>query len=413
MTAAVGVRVKFYRGAWWIFINHHGRRRSKKVGDQQTAFRIARELRQRLASGDLHLPVSDGDISLQKYSADWLVQARLNLKASTVSFYEGHLEQHIMPMLGSRLVASLRRADCRTLVTICRAKGLKATTVRGIARTLSTILSQAVEDELLPANPALRLGKYLRSADDPEPVVDPFSRDETTHLLTVARNQFPEWYPWLLCGLRTGLRAGELLALQWSDFGWRGGFVQVQRNLVRGHLTTPKNHQRRRVDLSHQLQAALRLWRRRERRAWLQKGLPRPEWVFASVTGTTLDESNVRKALNRMLDAAGLHGRGPHQMRHTFASRLLQDGAPITYVSQQLGHKDAAITLRVYAHWLPTASKERLVDLLDDAHLDASQAHPTRLEYDDQNVLSRLNGVVSRVGIEPTTRRLRVCCSAN
>ena len=159
-------------------------------------------------------------------------------------------------------MSSFRRADCRLLVTACRAKGLKATTVRGIARTLSTILSQAVEDELLPANPAFRLGKYLRAADDPEPTVDPFTADESTQILAVAHERFPDWYPWLLCGLRTGLRAGELLALQWSDFNWRYGFVQVQRNIVGGQLTTPKNHQRRRVDLSRQLQAALRLWRR-------------------------------------------------------------------------------------------------------------------------------------------------------
>ena len=48
----------------------------------------------------------------------------------------------------SRRVFALRRADCRELVTVCRAKGLKVGTVRGIVRTLSTILSQAVEDEL-------------------------------------------------------------------------------------------------------------------------------------------------------------------------------------------------------------------------------------------------------------------------
>ena len=56
----MGVKVRFYRGAWWIFINHHGRRRSKKIGDQQTALRIAKELRDRLGRGDLHLPDSDG-----------------------------------------------------------------------------------------------------------------------------------------------------------------------------------------------------------------------------------------------------------------------------------------------------------------------------------------------------------------
>jgi site-specific recombinase XerD len=129
--------------------------------------------------------------------------------------------------------------------------------------------------------------------------------------------------------------------------------------------------------------------------------------VFASVTGTALDEANVRKAFNRILDAADR--RGPHQMRHTFASLLLQDGAPITYVSRQLGHKDASITLRVYAHWLPTVSSAKLVDVLDDA----ARRAPGAFDQGDQNVLSALNGVVSRVGIEPTTRRLRVCCSAN
>src|SRR6266478_9896172 len=90
-------------------------------------------------------------------------------------------------------IASLRRRDCRDLVRTCRAKGLKVSTVRGIARTLSTILTQAVEDELLPANPALRLGRYLRSADDPEPVIDPFTREEAVDIVAIARTRFPEW----------------------------------------------------------------------------------------------------------------------------------------------------------------------------------------------------------------------------
>ncbi len=75
---------------------------------------------------------------------------------------------------------------------------------------------------------------------------------------------------------------------------------------------------------------------------------------------------NVRKAFNRILDKAELHRRGPHQMRHTFASLLLQAGVPITYVSRQFGHRDSAITLRVYAHWLPEAGADKGVDRLDD-----------------------------------------------
>src|SRR6185436_18881162 len=214
----MGVKLRFRRGAWWIFIDHRGQRRSKRIGDKQTAERLAKEIRERLVRSDFQLPATDASsITLTKYCEDWMRQAKLNLKASTIRFYDGALEQHILPALGSRLVSNLKRSDCRDLVMTCRAKGLKVKTVQGIARTLSTILSQAVEDELLPANPALRPGRYLRSADDPEPAIDPFTADEVELLLSTARTKFPDWYPWLLCGFRTGMRAGELLGLQWGD----------------------------------------------------------------------------------------------------------------------------------------------------------------------------------------------------
>src|SRR5204862_5090321 len=143
---------------------------------------------------------------------------------------------------------------------------------------LSTVLTQAVEDEILPANPALRMGKYLRQGDEPTYEPDPFTKDEVLHIVSVAREHFPEWHPWLLCGLRTGMRAGELLGLQWGDIDWRGGYVQVERNIVRSVLTTPKNHQRRRVDLSRHLRIALWFWRRHQRAAWFKKGEPLPAW---------------------------------------------------------------------------------------------------------------------------------------
>ena len=91
-----------------------------------------------------------------------------------------------------------------------------------------------------------------------------------------------------------------------------------------------------------------------------------------------------------------LDRRGPRQMRHTFASHLLQDGAPITYVSRQLGHRDEAITLRVYAHWLPDASREKFVNLLDDAQPSATQAQPDTLSARYQFVFARNAGHCDR-----------------
>jgi len=75
-------------------------------------------------------------------------------------------------------------------------------------------------------------------------------------------------------------------------------------------------------------------------------------------------------------------------------------GVPITYVSRQLGHKDAAITLRVHAHWLPDTASRRLVDGLDDragASPHVTQASPPAFSDEDQKALSALTGVVSRI----------------
>ena len=76
--------------------------------------------------------------------------------------------------------------------------------------------------------------------------------------------------------------------------------LQVTRSIVRGEETTPKNHQRRRVDLSPQLYLALRDWQTQQSAEWLARGRTRPDWVFPSTAGTPLDESKTRKAFNRV-----------------------------------------------------------------------------------------------------------------
>jgi integrase len=161
--------------------------------------------------------------------------------------------------------------------------------------------------------------------------------------------------------------------------------VSVQRNIVRGVQTSPKSHQRRRVDLSPQLTTALVQWRRVQRTRWLKKGKTMPSGVFPSLERTALEERNVRHVFTRMLEKAELRQIRIHDLRHSYATHLLQAGAPITDVSRQLGHADASITLRVYARCLPD-STQRDVDRLDDevaAHPSASQAHPEAFTPDE------------------------------
>jgi integrase len=332
-----------------------------------------------MSVGGLH------DVSRRMFKNHWTRQLPIQVKADrqrskarravrlSYDVLIQQLRESDGPSLGTRPIRAFSRKDCRDLIAGCRAKALRIATVRGIARTVSAVLSQAVEDEHLAANPALRLGKYLRRGDEPKRQVDPFTREEATLLVATAAEHFPEWHAWMLTALRTGLRLGELLGLQWGDVDWHGGYIQVERAIVGGKLTTPKNHQCRRVDLSRQLRSALRLWRKQQSAKWLKLGRPRPRWVFASVVGTPFDESNVRKAHRQIVETAGLRHRRIHDLRHTFASLLIQGGESLVYVKDQMGHSSIQITVDIYGHLVPGGNRAA-VDRLDDASKPVAQA---------------------------------------
>ncbi len=371
-----------------------------------SALGIAKQLRRHLAEGDLNLETKPAQRveTLNTYANTWLTTVTGTLKASTLRFYQANLDRYVRPLLGTRPIESLSRADCRELIARCRSKGLRVSTVRGIARTLSVVLSQAVEDEKLRANPALRLGRYLRRGDEPKAVVQPFTRAEAAVLVATARHQFPRWHAWALLALRTGLRLGEQIGLQWGDIDWNGQFVLVQRNVVRGVMTTPKSHQCRRVDMSAQLSVALREWRAVQEVRWQKKGKDLPLWVFPSVTGTALEERNVRHVFERLLTAAGLRHVRLHDLRHTFASLLLQQGESVMYVKEQLGHGSIQITVDTYGHLIPGANRGAVDRLDDDAPEQpvASQAQP---DEDATDVMVEEEEDSLRKGGEPPRNR--------
>ncbi len=344
----MGVKVKFHRGAWWIFVDWRGRRRSKRVGDRATALDVARKIRQRLIEGDLRVLDSAPAETFEKFSTAWLELGEKGRKASSHRFYAFNLRLHIVPVLGPKVVTAITRADCRSLLAACRQKGLKRASLLGVQRTLSAVLSQAVEDELLPANPAFRMGKHLRHGDEQPAAIQPLTHVEAHQFLQAVKDRVPEYHPFFLCALRTGMRLGELLALQWGDVDFAGRLIDVRRNLVAGRLTSTKNTNRRRVDMSLKLTESLRAHQRRAKAASLKAGRKLPPWVFTTREGTALDGDNVRnRVFYRLLDGAKLREIRFHDLRHTFASLLIQNGEPLTYVKEQMGHSSIQVTVRV------------------------------------------------------------------
>jgi integrase len=377
----MGVRVRFYRGDWWVFVTHKGRRRSKKVGDEQTARTVARQIRERLALGDLGLFAKSAP-TFQTYATTWLTQGAGARKPSTQRFYGFNLTLHITPVLGPKRVSAIARADCREVIAMCRAKGLKPASMRGINRTLSAVLSQAVEDGHLAANPAFRMGKYLRDQDATTSEIHPWTGDEAAQFLTWVETHARHWHPFFLCALRTGMRLGELLALEWRDLDFENRLIQVRRAWVSGRLTTPKNKQRRRVDMSLKLADTLRGLRTAQRKTAWQRKETVPETVFVMpdlvriveeqrtlVTAGRVDGDNLRRRVFYVLIAkAGVPEIRLQDLRHTFASLLIQNGESLAYVRDQLGHSSIQVTVDIYGHLVPGANR---------AAVDRLDGHPT------------------------------------
>src|SRR5438309_7886819 len=115
----MGVRVRQRNGAWWVFINHKGRRKAKRVGDKKAAELAATKIRARLALGDHALLEEERrDLTLQEATEQWLT-THLQLgqiRASTHADYSCALRLHAYPRIGSKPVAGITREDMRSLV---------------------------------------------------------------------------------------------------------------------------------------------------------------------------------------------------------------------------------------------------------------------------------------------------------
>jgi len=128
-------------------------------------------------------------------------------------------------------------------------EGFAASSVIHMKNVISGILNKAVDDEMLPSNVALRIGKIVQKSNGDEQEngkagADPLSREETRLLLDVADGHYPKDYPLFLLLFRTGLRIGEAFALKWGDIDFNGRFIHVQRGLSRMKIQTPRTGRR-------------------------------------------------------------------------------------------------------------------------------------------------------------------------
>ncbi len=386
----MGVKVKEWKGAWWLFIDHSGRRKAKRVGPGPSGKKAAElagtKIRARLVEGDLSVLESERPAvpTFKEYAERWLQGIQGRVRPSTLEEYQRRVRQ-MEAHLGELPLTRITREVVRTLFGALaevreNGKRLSRATLKETLNTLASILGTAEEDGLIPTNPARRIGKKVLP---PQDVVEAevFTRQELAAILAVAERDYPAYYPLLFTLARTGMRLGEALGLEWADVDFERRVFLVRRASRRGHVTTPKSHQARRVDMSAQLARVLQDWKSLQEAEAVLRGRPDPERVFVNRYGRLVNEMSLRHVWRSILRRAEVRYRKIHCLRHTFASMLIEAGVPLPYIQRQLGHHSPAFTLKVYGHLIPRRER-REVDLLDDQP-DATPAQPTNPSFDD------------------------------
>ena len=396
-------------GIWWVFINHQGKRRSKKIGrDKRTALEVAKKIEAKLTLGEFGLDDESGrDILFGDYAMQWLEGYVANaLKYSTYRGYKIALNRHILPVFRNCPVKSITRDEIKTLLFKKINQGSKLQTVRNIKTIVSGILTHAMEDGHIEFNPASRLGRLLTSKDESlHTEISPLTAEELEIYLDTCKQNYPDYYPMFLTLARTGMRLGEALGLQWGDIDFTGRFIEVRRAWVQRRVTTPKSGKTRRVDMTPQLAQTLKHLNTTRKEETLRQGRGELEdWVFINKEGVPKNAVNFRNRIHyRICDKAGLRRVRIHDLRHSYATIRISAGHNIADVSKQLGHASYKITVDTYYHWLPNEKKsevEELDSLGKRAHLNAPYTHPEK-NKELSKIAKPLKSLKAAPGFEP------------
>jgi len=402
----MGVRIREKvkdSGVWWLFINYKGKRSSRQIGKKAAAEKAMEHAQARLKLGQDALPKEKPAVpTLQQYWKGFeATYLPLGVRENTMESYKRSFRIHILPELGAIPLDEITRERVKQFVSVLVQKRIRLrrvekvkdeagniierkvtwterplsrSSIRIILAALCIVLNHALEDRHITSNPAARLGKYYKQAKALHEEIQPLTHQEVPVFLEAARVHFPDWFQLFLCAVHTGMRSGELAGLQWGDIDFSGKFLMVRRNFTRGRIEKTKTGQIRHVDMSDVLLHELQALKCKRQAEYLAKGKNEiPEWVFLGPgnivwedgkpvgrqEGQQLDMQNVKnRFFLKCLEKAKLRRIRFHDLRHTFASLLIQNGESLAYVKDQLGHSSIKMTVDVYGHLVPGANRQ-------------------------------------------------------
>lgn len=275
------------------------------------------------------------------------------IKAPTVSENTANrtyalMRNHIYPYIGAMKMRDVKPAHIRMVMQRCGDLGHGAQShVLGLLRDVFSLAAD--EDMLMLKSP---VPSTLKAGGARSKETEPLTPEQEDEILRKSMNTTLEYMVRLFLG--TGLRRGELTGLMWNDIEWDKRILRIRRHVVTDTRGTPHLEDGakteagvRDVPLTDDLIAMLREMQSKSNSVYL----------FTTKRGTIYSASaltNVWKTLNKHL-SFNCH---PHQLRHTYVTKLFEAGMDIKEIQYLVGHKNSSMTLRIYTHYRESSRKE-------------------------------------------------------
>ncbi|MFG2539899.1 tyrosine-type recombinase/integrase [Streptomyces sp. NPDC048511] len=333
------------------------------------------KLTEKIADSNRGLPIAAADSTVSAYLAYWLDGVAVHhLRENTHTRYAASIRLHLNPGLGTKKLARLTTRDVRTFLdglrTTCQCcaqnrdsirrsccaigqccgKRLSPLTMTYVHAVLKSALEHAVREDELPRNVA----RNVKTTTPRPRRFQPLTATEARQLLYAADGD--RLHALYELALRTGLRKGELLGLHWEDLD--SGAATIHRSLQRTRsqgltvLNTKTLASERRIALPTECINSLKIHQEQQEEerqtagtGWTDNGL-----IFTTTKGKPLDPTNLTLRFRRLLHSAELRTIRFHDLRHSTATLLLEQGVDLVVIKELLGHAHIGVTAGVYAH---------------------------------------------------------------
>ncbi len=344
-------------GLWVGQVTVQGKHISKYFKSQKAARGWLDETRNRVRDGYTLLAAQ---ITIENYLENWLATHKSSIRQKTAFQYLQIIRRHVVPVLGKVKLMDLRPDQIQALYNAKLKAGVSPRTVQLIHAVLRVALNQALRWDLIGRNPvrAVICPKYAKKE------MCTFTAEQVKVLLSAVKGSRFEALFWL--AVTAGLREGELLGLKWPDIDWKSRRLKIQRQVQRLDrigivFSEPKSAKSRRVILlSQKVMAKLgdHVHYQEKEKLFAGDRWKDNDLIFPSSIGTPLDPRNFYENYRLVLRKAGLPLIRFHDLRHTAATLMLQEGVHPKIVQERLGHADINLTLNTYSHVLPDLQLE-------------------------------------------------------